>query len=546
MLNLQDFYPSQDGNEEKRTEMLKLIEKMLISIDEMKDTNKVTLGEMKERTDGFYQDILESEKIPEIAGSNEKALDALLELVKGHPYVNQNYFANFLPLPNIPSILGSLLTVLVNGNNLWDVFGPAGAEAEVKIIAMMRKLIGASYANAWGYTTWGGQGAVFTGLRIAITKQFPRSNEEGIPGNLYCFSSDLAHYSLLKSVQAVGIGTNNLIKVRTKSDNSMDVEDLRIKMDDVIKNGGIPIYIVATMGTTDNFGIDDIKEIKAVSKEVSEKYNIKEPHIHADSSLGGFYTFFNDYDFIQNTLNFDNATLIGLNYIHNKISYLSLADSVCFDFHKLGQTPYVSSLFLTKNKEDLVPLDINPEETPYIGNRGYGSYHTGYTFEVSRMASSIAIYASLITLGVEGYQLLLGHYLRINAIFREQLIKNIPNVAVTNEEYLSIITTFRIYPETALWKKEKNGLASKGEVVRYNELNSRLFEEFGKNRARYFFGDTKKAGIVSTIDNKSELMPIYSAKFVPISPYTTEEHIPEIIEYVAETIKSITKEKISV
>lgn len=35
-----------------------------------------------------------------------------------------------------------LTAMLVNGNNLWDVYGPAGAEAEVRVVSMMSKLIG--------------------------------------------------------------------------------------------------------------------------------------------------------------------------------------------------------------------------------------------------------------------------------------------------------------------------------------------------------------------------------------------------------------------
>ena len=73
------------------------------------------------------------------------------------------------------------------------------------------------------------------------------------------------------------------------------------------------------------------------------------------------------------------------------MQHLAIADSLCFDFQKLGQTPYLTSLFLIKEGKSLQLLDIEDFDTPYVGNRGYGSYHTGYTLECSRMGSSIAI-----------------------------------------------------------------------------------------------------------------------------------------------------------
>ena len=39
--------------------------------------------------------------------------------------------------------------------------------------------------------------------------------------------------------------------------------------------------------------------------------------------------------------------------IQGKMEHLHLADSLCFDFQKLGQTPYVTSLFLVEDAADL-------------------------------------------------------------------------------------------------------------------------------------------------------------------------------------------------
>ncbi|MDI3410170.1 hypothetical protein QKW52_06175 [Bacillus sonorensis] len=107
--------------------------------------------------------------------------------------------------------------------------GYVGAEAEVKVTAMMSKLAGYDAETSGGYTTWGGQGAVYTGLRIAIAKMSPSALKEGVPGNFYAFCSEAAHYSLYKSMEATGLGSDRLIKVKTHLDHSMDTDDLRKK-----------------------------------------------------------------------------------------------------------------------------------------------------------------------------------------------------------------------------------------------------------------------------------------------------------------------------
>lgn len=209
----------------------------------------------------------------------------------------------------------------------------------------------------------------------------PDALKRGVPNNLFAFCSEAAHYSLLKSVEATGLGSDRLVKVKTLPDSSMDIADLKRKLETVSRMGGVPVYIVATTGTTDAIGIDDIRQIRAAAEENADRFGLPCPHIHADSALGGFFAFFNDYDMEQNPLGFSEGVLAMLEPIRRKMQMLSLADSLCFDFQKLGQAPYVSSLFLLKNAADLKLMDLEAEDTPYVGHRGYGEYHTGYTLE---------------------------------------------------------------------------------------------------------------------------------------------------------------------
>lgn len=538
MKEIQKLFPSMDGNDVQREELLSYFKTILTKIDELKDPNKLTLGEMPEYSEDYYNRVIQQASVPETGVSMEDVIQRLLKLVEGHRYVNRNYVANAAPLPNIASIIGNLVMVLVNGNNLWDVEGQAAATAEIEVTSMLSKLIGYDESLSAGYTTWGGQGAVFNSLRLAIARFAPFSNQKGVPQNLYCFCSELSHYSLYKSVEATGIGVENMIRVKVNEDHSMNLEDLKEKMEHVIAKGGVPLYVLATMGTTDTFGIDDMEGIKRIADELERAYDINPIYIHADSAMGGMYTFFNHYDFENNPLRFENDVNEVLKSNQQKFKHINLADSMVFDFHKLGQTPYITSLFLVKNRENLKYVDLDAAETPYVGNRGYGSYHTGYTLECSRMGSALAIYASLLAFGIEGYQELLANYIRVNIAFRKTLSKEISNVVITNE--ISPITTFRFYPEETKWNDELNGRLTIEEISEINQFNDEFAEVIGAERDTVFFGNTKKQRLVKAA-NSSKRISLYAHKFFAISPYTTIEEVDRYVGFLKEHLEFFLK-----
>lgn len=545
MQDILKLFPSVDGNEEKQQLLLESMQKIIKNLDRLKNEERATLGKCEEKSEGYYNSLIHQSHIPLAGITMSEVIEELNQFMNGHPYPNKYYLSNAVPLPSIPSLLGVITMSLLNGNGVWDVYGPGAAEAEVKVVSMLSKLIGYNPHNSGGYTTWGGQGCVFSSLRLAISKQFPSAKEYGAPQNVYCFASENAHYSLLKSAEATGIGSNHLIKVKTDSyTNSMDIEDLENKMIQVIKNGGIPLYILATMGSTDAFTIDDIKKIKESAETIQRKYKLKPIYIHADSAMGGFYSFFNNYSFEENPLAFEPNVKNALQYVQDKMQYMSLADSVCFDFHKLGQTSYASSILIVKNHTDLQLMDIEQDDTPYLGNRSYGSYHTGYTLECSRAGNAIPMYINLLAFGIEGYQKLLANYIRVNLLFREKLRKALPQVAITNDFTYGPITTFRFYMNgdgQENWEKERIGLATKEEIEDTNRLNIELFNYLGKNRDQVFFGDTTRSCEVDVI-NSYDRNPISTLKFFSISPYTTVECIDEIVKFLYEHISIATKQ----
>ncbi|QUI23310.1 aspartate aminotransferase family protein [Vallitalea pronyensis] len=532
---LRNKFPSQDGNVTQQDNILHHIHKLITGIDEKKNKNKPILGELKRKNNDLYDQFIHSSHLPLKGCDNDQIIHQLLALSEGHPFVNQFNLNNVSSLASIPSFLGNIAAILLDGNNVWDVVGPACAEAEVRIIAMLSELIGYSKTKTWGYTTWGGQGAVFSSLRLAISKYDSKATQYGVPKNLYCFASENCHYSLLKSMEATGIGSDHLILVKSNEDLSMDLDDLEFHIRQVIHKGGIPLYILATMGSTDSFSIDDIKGIKTICQHFQDQYLVKPIHIHADSAIGGMFLVFNDYNLNENPLLFSKDVLHEIEKIKIKLSPMHLADTVCFDFHKLGSTPYTSSVFMAKKGVDFKLLDLSESDTPYVGNRGYGSYHTSYTLECSRMGSSITIYAALLGMGVEGYQVLFGHYIKVTLAFRQKLMNRFHNVAIINEGVVGMITAFRFYENTPCLYEERHGKRLKRLIDETNTFNKKLFDIFGEKRAEVFLGDTTK--VTTVISSDGYPVPLACVKVVIMSPYTDVQHMDRVLDFMEECIQ---------
>src|SRR4051812_7979204 len=105
MKQLQKLFPSVDENLEQRNELVTHLKSVINKIDALKDPSKLTLGDMPNYTEDYYNRMAQQAVIPEKGISMNETIDELMSLVEGHRYVNQNYVANAAPLPNIASIV---------------------------------------------------------------------------------------------------------------------------------------------------------------------------------------------------------------------------------------------------------------------------------------------------------------------------------------------------------------------------------------------------------------------------------------------------------
>lgn len=61
---VQNWFPSEDGNTAERKELVKLMERIISGVDQLKDPNRAHLKGEKNRGENFYQKLTETSQIP--------------------------------------------------------------------------------------------------------------------------------------------------------------------------------------------------------------------------------------------------------------------------------------------------------------------------------------------------------------------------------------------------------------------------------------------------------------------------------------------------
>jgi glutamate/tyrosine decarboxylase-like PLP-dependent enzyme len=80
-------------------------------------------------------------------------------------------------------------------------------------------------------------------------------------GNLKIFTSEVCHYSMYKGAILCGIGSNNLIYVKTDENRRMIPEDLEKCILEEKEKGYEALIVNTTTGTTVEGAIDPVTEI---------------------------------------------------------------------------------------------------------------------------------------------------------------------------------------------------------------------------------------------------------------------------------------------
>jgi glutamate/tyrosine decarboxylase-like PLP-dependent enzyme len=319
--------------------------------------------------------------------------------------------------------------------------------------------------------------------------------------------SGARHYSLIKAADLLGIGRKNLILVDLDSMFRLDPRDLDSRLAAVVKDGMLPLAVVAIAGTTETGAVDPVHRI-AELRDRMEKTTGESFWLHVDAAWGGYLrSIFNSGDapldtHLRDVNEFASRTLtiargryekvVDLRWGYREVCAALLgfpqAESITVDPHKLGYIPYPCGVVAYKN--DMVRQFLT-EEIPYISTAHFedvdSRHHHApatvgpYILEGSKPgAAAAACWLShrMIPPNRDGYGELMRASLLTAREFYERLVHWDAGARTCGETL-----PYRLLPLTAkppdtnivcflVMERGPAGLA------RTNALNRRIFEEF--------------------------------------------------------------------
>jgi L-2,4-diaminobutyrate decarboxylase len=456
-------------------------------------------------------------------------------LITAHPRSQVNVVAS----PSIASVIGVVLPSMYNPNLCSDESGRGFSEAEVRVASIASRLVGYDSQTAGGVFTFGGTGTLLYGLKIGLEKALPDSFDRGISTPPVILCSQQSHYACATAAGWLGIGQENVIRASSQRDNSVDLAALEAAARQQLSAGRPIAAIIATLGTTDAFGIDDLASIHALRERLVADFKLPyRPHVHADAVIGWAWSVFSDYSFAENSLGFRGRTVRALAAATNRIRNLNLADSLGIDFHKTGFAPYVSSLFLLRDRADFRTIVRDRDTMPYLYHTG--EYHPGmFTLETTRSATGVmAALANLLLLGKEGFRTLIGHSVEMAEVLRELIIAR-PELSVLNDQNYGPVTLFRAYPPGVdtfrVKERERTDSTFVDQLRRHNELNRRIYQRVA---AEALAGRGVAIGFTDNYRSSDFGEPICALKSYVLSPFANEDQMHAVVDHVLAALRS--------
>lgn len=484
----------------------------------------------------------------------DKVIEEAVKLFEGMPNVNSPLtMSNVWPQPNTASIIASILPLLftpniIEGEYAWNVH-----KAELESGGMLSKLFGWNPKNAGCIYTYGGSGCWLYGLKYALTRVLPDSRNKGVRTDAKVLVSTQSHYCKANATDWTGLGMDNIVQIPTDPQtNQMNVLLLEAKVKELTE-AGIPVAsVVCTMGTTDASVFDPITDARRILDKYPNCKGYGKALLYADAVAGWSWLAFRHYDFANNPLGFSGQVVEILRQNVEMMKGLEYADAVGVDFHKFGFAPYTSSCFVYKDAAEFESIMRRgsyaylQEVTPY--NPMY------YTLEVSRSgAGSLAGWATLKYLGIEGLQAVLGGILEVRYYFQNTIDKH-KSFACTDPDNTGFITLFRVYADGVdadnQYRKEVEDPSYRDQLIRNNALTAAIGEKLfdwylqgHKVNGKFTPHMAYSTGFRTTDynpDGSDAEAVIYALKTYPMNVFVT----PEVMDHVVDCVLAARDEVI--
>ena len=310
---------------------------------------------------------------------------------------NPKFFAYFPANTSVPSILAEMITAAIGAQCMkWET-SPAATELEEMMMNWLRELIGLP-SFFQGVIQDTASTATLCAIITARENQSAFSiNSEGFKDQYFrVYCSEEAHSSVEKAVKIAGIGSRNLVRIKTNDVFDMIPDELEKAIRQDIENGLNPLCVVAALGTTGSAAVDPLDRLSAITT----KYNI---WLHVDAAYAGSALILPEY--------------------RSMTEGIENADSFVFNPHKWLFTNFDCSAYFIKDKDKLVKtFRLVPEYLRTESGEEVNDY-SDWGIQLGRRFRALKLWFVMRSFGKEGLQEKIENHISYARHFAEEIVR---------------------------------------------------------------------------------------------------------------------------
>ncbi|MEO5903650.1 MAG: pyridoxal-dependent decarboxylase [Gemmatimonadaceae bacterium] len=338
----------------------------------------------------------------------------------GHP----KFVAYFGSTSNGPALLGEIAAAALNVSAMTWRTSPAATELEMVVLDWIRQMVGLPESfTGLVYDTAStgvlhamaaareGKGGDIRGRGMFGRNDLPRYR---------LYSSDQAHSSLEKAAIVLGFGEENVVHVPCDNSFRLDVSALRNAIDTDIRDGFVPLAVVATVGTTSTASIDPVAAISEVCRE-------HDVWLHIDAAYGGPFAILQEGRYA-----FDGA---------------EHADSIVLNPHKWLFVPLDFSTLYVRKPDLLREVFSLTREYLKLDASGGAINYMDYGYQLGRRFRALKAWMTFRAFGRSGIESRIRENCRLAAHFA-RLVSGNPLFELAAPQLMGVVA-FRFLPELA-------------------------------------------------------------------------------------------------
>ena len=253
-----------------------------------------------------------------------------------------------------------------------------------------------------------------------------------------------------KASHILGMGYGAVRKIPVDDRCRVDIAAFERMLEEDVASGLLPFCAVATFGTTDFGSVDD-----AVSmRRICDRYGM---HLHGDAAYG--------------------SGLIMSGKYSDRVSALSLCDSITIDFHKMFLMPISCSAILVRDAELLKCFELHAD---YLNREedeedGYINL-VGKSMQTTRRFDALKVYMAFQARGMDGFGRIIDTAVENAAYLYGRISSDGGFIAPVEPEMSSVV--FALKGGDEVNKRVRRLLLAEGTVIGQTVKDGRVMLKF--------------------------------------------------------------------